>query len=561
DKEEIEMSASQDALNKLPANTDNLSPTELEDIQLQGSEFISVHPKQDSLKFVAPSAKYSLRKNIITANDVKFIRVADATVYLSDGEVVIEKKAKMQTLINTKIIANTTTRYHTILNATTNIYGKKDYSANGDYDYIDEQNMKQTIHFDVVTVDSSIQTYATGKIGITDGFTLSPAYDYTGDVKMVASNPFLYFDGSVKMKHECEKMAPNWINFSADINPNEIYIPISEAPMDINNNQLHASFMLTNDSAHIYPAFLNKHKNYSDTEMLKSSGFLYFDKSSKKYKISNKEKLIEFNLPGSYLSLSQSICNMYGEGKIDFGIDLGQIQFGSVGNINYDMELDNVAMDVFMLLNFFFNDKALEMMGNAVNTYATEPIEFDRDEYRKGMAELVGEEKANEFIANLSLGNFKKFPKELEQSLVISQMNMKFEPATHTFYSEGQIGISNVLKIQVHKFVDGQVEIIKKRSGDILTIYLELSENNWYFFTYRAGVMRTLSSNEEYNVLIRDMKPDDRKMNVEKGQTPYSFYPATTTVVKKFLKKYSEEVDDPENPDNTNDEEDPEEDY
>ncbi len=550
DKEEIEMSASSKAIDELSLKNDSLSPTELEDIQLEGSQFISIHPRQDSLNFVAPSAKYSIRKNIIKAKDVKFIRVADATVYPGDGKVVIEKKAKMQTLVDAKIIANTTSRFHTIYNATANIYGKKDYTASGDYEYIDEINRKQEIHFDVISVDSSIQTYATGKIGITAGFTLSPNFDYTGNVKMIASQQNLNFNGSAKMKHECEKIKPIWFKFNAEINPNEIYIPISETPSDINNNNVHAAFMMTNDSAHIYSTFLNKHKKYSDTEVVSASGFLHYDKSSGKYKISNKEKLTEFNLPGNYLSIHKSICNMYGEGKMNLGVSFGQVEHSAAGNISSSMDSTNVSLDIFLILDFFFNNKMLEIMADVINGVAVEPIDFERREFTKGMIELVGEEKASEFIANLSLGTFKKFPKELEKSIVFSELRMEFDPITHTYNSVGSIGISNIMKKQIHKFVDGHIEIIKKRSGDVITIYLELNETNWFYFQYKGGVMRTTSTNEQFNNIIREIKPDDRKLKVEKGEKPYSYYPATKVIVKKFLKKF-EIIEEEENTEDT----------
>ncbi|MFH2142786.1 MAG: hypothetical protein ABIJ97_10205 [Bacteroidota bacterium] len=558
DREEIEMSASKDALANLPANTENLSPSELEDIQLEGSEFISVHPRQDSLKFVAPSAKYNLRKKIITADKVKFIRVADATVYPSDGVVVIEKKASMKTLVNSKIIANTTTRFHSFYNATTNIYGKKDYTSSGDYDFIDETGAKQTIHFGVIGVDSTVQTYATGNIGIVDGFTISPYFEYTGKVKILASQENMYYDGSIKMKHECPKALPAWIQFNAQIDPKEIYIPIDSNPKDINNNDLHASFMITNDSAHIYPAFLNRHETYSDTEMLPVSGFLHFDKQSGKYKISHKEKLVEYKLPGPYMSIHRTACNIFGEGKMSLGVDFGQIKQISAGSINYDMSTDDADIELLYALDFFFNDKCLEMMAAAINTSQGNPVDFSRDIYSKSLMEIVGEQNTNEFLANLSLGNFKKFPKELEKSIVFSELKLKFDPLTKTYNSVGTLGISNILKTQLHKHVNGHVQIIKKRSGDKIILYMELDEVNWYYFEYNNGVMRVVSTNELFNNTIKEMKPEDRKLNVEKGEAQFTYYPSPSTIVKKFLKQFQEEddsdVEDPNNEEEIKDE-------
>ncbi len=561
DKDEIEMSASKKALANVPDNKANLSPTEMEDVQLKGSQFISIHPEQDSLTFVAPSAKYNLRKYIIAANEVKFIRVADATVYPSDGKVVIEKNAVMQTLKQSKIIANNTNRYHTIYDATTNIYGRKKYSSSGNYDYYDENKNKELIKFDVVSVDSTYQTYAKGKIGITEGFTLSPNFGFTGNITLQANEQFLTFDGYAKISHECQNLERYWVNFKSSINPNEIYIPVGDSLKEINNNKVHAGFYITNDSTHIYPAFLTKHKNYSDIPVLSSRGFLTFDKADSKYKISNKEKLVEFNLPGDYLSLHRSACNMYGEGKIDLGVDFGQMKIMSVGNINEDLVKSDISMELLLGIDFFIEGKCMDILTKDLNTYSgLEPVDLSRKVFEKGLAEIIGRDRANELISEYSLGKFKKMPKELEHTIMFTDLKLKWNTPTRSYIADTLIGIGSIGKEYVNKIVPGYLEVIKKRSGDIFTLYLELTDNVWYYFSYARGVMQVVSSNEEFNTVIKTLKPDQRKADADKGQKTYSYYPAAPTVKNKFLKrmrslKDNEEIietDENENKDNKN---------
>ena len=541
DKDELEMSASQKALAKLPENKENMSPTELEDIQLQGSKFISIHPDQDSLSFVAPSANYNLKKFIITANDVKYIRVADATVYTSDGKVVIEKNAVMQTLKESKIIANNTNRYHTIYNATTNIYGKKKYSSSGYYDYIDETNNKQVIKFDIVSVDSTYQTYAKGNIGITENFMLSPYFAFTGNVYLYANEQFLTFEGSTKISHECETLNRYWVNFKSQINPKEIYIPIGDTIRDINNNILVNGFVITNDSIHIYPAFLTKRKNYSDISICKAKGFLTFDKKDGKYKISNMEKLQEFNMPGDYLSIHRTACNMYGEGKINLGVNLGQVKLTTVGNVNSDLVKGDIQLSLLIGISFFIENKCMDIFTKDItNIGGLEPVDLTRNVFVKGLYELVGENKANELISEYSLGKFKKVPKELEHTIFISDINFKWNQKSKSYISDTLIGIGIVGKDYVNKIVNGYMEIVKKRSGDKFNLYLKLSDDVWYFFSYGNNLMQVLSSNEDFNTVVKNLKPEQRKLEVEKGQAPYSYFLASQSAVKKFVKRMQE---------------------
>ena len=540
DKEELMLSSTEKNLELQKVDTAGLSPTELEDVELVGSQFISLHPRQDSLNFFAPTANYNRRTGIITANDVKFIRVADATVYPGDGKVVVEKQAKMQTLKESKIRANNTTRYHHFFNCLTTIYGKKDYMASGDYNYIDETKSKQVIHFDVIAVDDSVQTYATGKIGVTEDFTLSPRFAYTGGVRLTASKEFLTFFGSTKINHECENLKRYWVNFEGEIDPEDIYIPINSKMKDINDNTIHSSIMMAHDSTGLYSAFLTPHLDYHDQELMSIEGYLHYDKSDGQYKIANKEKLTEFSLPGNFISLHPTICNVYTEGLLNLGVDFGQLKTQIAGNISNNMSKNTFKLDLVMVLDFFFSEKCMQVMAKELEAVALDPTEFGEDKYEKAIADIIGKEKAEKFLTSHSLGSFKKYPEELEKTMVITDIKLNWDVKTRTYLSDGEIGIGNLYKTQVNRLTEGIVEIVKKRSGDKITIYLEPSEGVFYYFSYMRGVLRVTSSNEEFNTIMKETKTDDRKMKIKKGEKTFMWYAASPKEAIKFKKKFEE---------------------
>ncbi|MCB0401170.1 MAG: hypothetical protein KDD41_03745, partial [Flavobacteriales bacterium] len=122
--------------------------TDASGVKLDGAQFISVHEDQDSLSFFSSKAKYDLKSKIIYADGVKFMNVADAMVYPDSGKVVIEKKAKMQTLNNSRVVASYVTQNHSIYNASINVFGKKKYAGSGYIDYIDEIEKSQTIYLE-----------------------------------------------------------------------------------------------------------------------------------------------------------------------------------------------------------------------------------------------------------------------------------------------------------------------------------------------------------------------------------------------------------------------------
>ena len=509
------------------------------DLDLEGPEFISVHPKQDSLRFQAPSAKYDLKKFVISARNVKYINVADAQVYPDSGNVYVDKNAVMRTFTNAKIVANTVTKFHNLYNCTVNAYGRKSYAGSGSYDYIDELSTKQTFYFSNISVDTTFQTYAETNIPETAKFTLSPNYDYKGRVKLKASNTFLVFDGAARISHDCPGMPKTWFKFESEIDPNSIYIPIAKDLFDASDKSIAASLMIAKDSLSFYPAFLSPKTSKSDISVLPSSGYLFYDKTSSEYRISNKEKLVERALPGNYLSLNTALCKIYGEGKIDLGADLGQVKIESFGNATHLLMNDSTKFEMIMSFSFFFDDGALEKMAEDIlGNKDLLPVEAARPVYEKGLREMLGKEAADKLISQLNLyGSFKKLPDELRKTLVLSDVKMRWNKDTRSYTSIGKIGIANINKTQINKYVNGQIEIVKKRTGDIITIYLELDYNNWYYFNYTREDMLAVSSNEVFNTIIKELKSDKRKNAGVGGLPDYNYNICPPSKKTQFLRK------------------------
>jgi hypothetical protein len=512
-----------------------------EDLDLEGPEFISVHPAQDSLSFQSPSAKYDLKKYVITAKDVKYINVADARIYPEKGDVIIDKDAVMRTFTNAKIVANSITKYHNLYNCTVNVFARKNYSGSGFYDYVDEIKTKQTFYFSNVSVDTTFQTFAETNIPDSSKFRLSPNFEYKGKVKLKATANYLVFDGAARISHDCAAIPKTWFKFESEINPNSIYIPIGKDPLDAAGKPIAASLMVTTDSTHFYSAFLSPKESNNDPYVLAADGFLFFDKGSREYRISNKEKLVERSLPGNYLSLNTAQCKVYGEGKVNLGGEFGQVKIESFGSAVHLLIPDSTIFDMLMSFDFFFDDGAIDKMSDAiVANVDLKPTDFSRPVFEKGMREMMGKEQADKLISQLNLyGSFKKFPDELKKTLFLTDVKMKWNKETRSYTSYGKLGIGNINKTQINKYVDGRVEIIKKRGGDILNIYLEMDANNWYYFNYTRGTMLAISSNEAFNTAIKELKPEKRQKDgdKEKKEPNYNFNITTTAKKTQFLRK------------------------
>jgi hypothetical protein len=507
------------------------------DLQLDAPEFISVDPKQDSLRFNAPAAKYNLRKYIINCINVPFINVADMRIFPDSGKVVIHKNAVMDTLKKAVIIANSVTKYHTIRNVTAAITGRKTYLAQGDYSYLDENDKPYNIHFAKIQPDTAGQTISEGEIPEKDNFKFNDFFSYAGKVYLKATNQFLYYDGGTRILHSC-RLGKSYLKFEGEVNPKEILIPIPKDAKDVNGNPVGSGIIYSPDTNMVYSAFISPRSvNKNDKDILVADGFLGFDRIKKEYRIASKEKLIETSLPGNYISLGTTNCLVYGEGKLDIGADFGQVKVMAAGNATHNTINDSTQFDLLMALEFFFDKSAMKKMATDFETYSSNltPLDFGRKTFEKGMAEILGKERGDKAMSELNLyGNYKKFPDELEKSIFLADVQMKYNKKTKSFISTGKIGVGNLFKSEIYRYVTGIVQIKKQKAGDMLDLYFELDQNTWYYFNYFKGVMSVVSSNQAFNTEVKEVK--DKKQKVDKGPS-YQFNTCSPTKKDQFVKK------------------------
>ena len=538
DAKEVEMSA---------GNQNAENDTSATGVTLTGSEFISVEPHQDSLRWKAPFARYSLKDYLIKAEKVALIQTADASVIPDSGKVVVERYAKIRTLKDARIIANNTTKYHSIYNADVNILGRKKYEGSGDYDYIDEKKVKHHFHFDKIAVDTTSQTYADGELANSEGFPLSPQFLFKGNVHLTAVQEFLTFSGYAMPNLRCDKIQKNWIRFTGEINPMNVNIPIS-SPVTDAGDKLSASISQTADSTGIYAAFLTPKQRSTDLEIINASGLLYYNKITEKFCITTKEKLEKPGAAGNFLSLDDKNCIVYGEGKVDFGSDLGQMELKTVGNVTNNLNNDSTNFKILAAVDFFFNEDALKVMSTQLSTNAMLKPTLDAGQltYERGITELVGKEKADKFIAELNLyGAFKKIPDELRHTFFITELKMIWDNNSKSYRSTGQIGIGSIDKVNINRRMNGFVEIVHKRSGDAFNIYLEPENGQWYFFSYSRGLLQAISSYSAFNEEINKVKPEKRVKKI-KDKPDFEYILSTDRAVKNFIRKMQPEKEEQE---------------
>ena len=520
--------------------TDTLSEDKLINYKSSGSEFVSTHPLQDSLRFFSRRATDDLNTNIISAEDVKMIRVADAAIFPDSGKVYIYPEAKIKPLEKANIIANINNKFHRFYDCNVSITSWKKYTGNGHYDYIDRENHRQQITFTGISVDIAGETVAEGNIFDTSRFFLSPEFEFQGTINLKASQRNLTFEGGFRPVLDCFPKALAWTYFSSDINPQQVMIPLEDPLRDIHFLKLGLGIMFSNTSNRVYPCFFQPKRSYSDSTICTSLGKIDYDISDGTYRIMQMDCRKDPTLPGNRLSLSTNDCAIHGSGKINLSMNSGALRMESWGTIDHYILPDSTKARVAIAVNFPFCEDCMTKFTTQLTATNLSGLVFSTSPYLEAMKTLLGKKEYDKVKSEMEMvGRFKRFPDELIHTMFLGDVRLRYDTLSKSWVSYGPIAIGSIGKVQVNKFVNGILEFQKKRNGDEFTFYFELTKNNWYFFNYRNNILMALSSDASFNDAVEaGVKSSAEAKRIAKLVKGYRYTIGTDRKRRDFLRKF-----------------------
>ena len=175
------------------------------------------------------------------------------------------------------------------------------------------------------------------------------------------------------------------------------------------------------------------------------------------------------------------------------------------------------------VLHFPFDESALKKISEALekNTELP-PLDINNTPFEKAIAEIMGTEKSDRLITEISLsGQFKKVPEELQKNFVFADLKWVWNANSETFHTTGPIGIATMDKKQIFKYVTGKIEIEKRKTADVMRFYLEIDRGLWYYFEYKLGQLTVISGDADFNKIITDLKDD--KKQFEENKVKFNF--------------------------------------
>jgi len=500
-------------------NEVDMNSSKVDELGLKGALFVSTTPGMDSLAFAAPIAKFVMKTKTIFWKGVEYIDVADARIKPGDKKVTIQKGAELDPLTNATVWVGKEMQTHVLTKADVRIFTSHDYNGTADYTYVDEMGTGQLIHFASVLSQNDI-TYASGKVEQISNFTMSPHFAFKGGVELQGNDPLLTFTGFTKIIHPCSNLINEWLNFESKIDPKDIMIPIGDNPKNDDDLPLFNGFLFASDSTGLYPAIFTKKKRFTDYEVLKVPGYLKYDRRNKEFRVGSKEKLADRNLSGPYLSFNTMNCTSYGEGRMDLGSKMGQVELKAAGHILYFPDSDSTELNLTLSINFPFPNELKKIMGNSFENLGGSSLDLKDEETVKYLTDMLDSTTSEKAFAGIKEdGKFKRLPKEFDRTLVFNKVKLSWWKRDKALQYSGESGLVVYDGEQILKPLNIMMELNRKPSGDLFSLLLIPEENKEFYFQYKAGTMQVYSSIKEFQQTLMALDAKDRQFTEKKGGT------------------------------------------
>ncbi|UOQ75811.1 hypothetical protein MUN84_14300 [Hymenobacter sp. 5516J-16] len=118
-------------------------------------------------------------------------------------------------------------------------------------------------------------------------------------------------------------------------------------------------------------------------------------------------------------------------------------------------------------------------------------------------------------------------------TVVLSQVNLRWNEKFKSWYSVGKIGLVSVGKKDINALIDGYIEIKKESTGDAVELYLEAEPQTWYYLKYSNNVMLAKAQHGSFDEIIGLKAKGDYNTATE-----YGFFLGDDMEVQTFLNHF-----------------------
>jgi hypothetical protein len=528
-------------------------------VPIENSYFYTTRKDLDSLSFFAEKAEYNLKTQQLKVSGIPDIIVADARITPENNEVLILENARIGTLKNTTIILDTLNGYHRLTQGVVDIISRKEFSGYATYQYVnflsDTFAIKMTnFHLEPIAPAegtkkssrknsiASMQTVGTGSVTEKESLVLGAGMYYKGDMTMYATRPALQLAGFVKLDIHKIKNYNTWIKYTQTGDETEVLVDFDNAVTE-EGKKATAGLHFGSADNELYITFVNEKKDDDDDNFFEPSGSLFYDKESKEYKIEDREKSAGNKLSGKVFAYNDETMQVRFEGPVKLFPPLKNFNVTATAIGSGSMQTNEIKMNSLIAVDTDIPATALDLMAKDLqNVIKNESIAEglgDQTDLLYKIADIVGERSAKDYETKSAQGyvSLATLP-PLLKPLVISDVNLKWSQKQKAFFSEGNIGISNIEKNDINGAFEGFLEVKKNEDGSpVFNLFIKASPDSWYYFGFEDNRILVHSSNSDFNSIISKKTTAGKAKVGEVAFVPGS-EDETLAFVNRFRKAY-----------------------
>jgi hypothetical protein len=165
--------------------------------------------------------------------------------------------------------------------------------------------------------------------------------------------------------------------------------------------------------------------------------------------------------------------------------------------------------------------------------------DWANDYMNEGLNRLMSQKDKNDYY---SASTEYRMPKELRQTFVFDEIDFSYDKNSRAFRSKNGLGISSIAGEPVHKFLDGVLELRKRRGGDQFSLYL--NSDTEHFLYFKRNVLRYYSTDKTFLNKILSLDVKKRSLPPKDGNPYFTFTTTSQGNMLRFLDGLDEQEDD-----------------
>jgi len=542
-------------------NLDNrkITMTKPDNVVLENSYFYSTREELDSLAFNGSQAEYDIDSLKLYIQGIPNIKVADAMIIPEGNEITIYENSRIGTLTNTTLVIDTLNQYHTMIDGTIDIKSRTKFTGDASYQFVNARADTFRIKFgkfELVEDESrrrnrDLYTLSSGSVTEEDNLIISPGMIFKGQATMYAVKKPLELEGEVKLDFNNRENYNTWINYNSNEEQRTDIAFDFKSAETTTGEPLTAGLHFSQRDDSLYHTFITDKITPADNDFFIPNGILSYNFEKEYYQIVDTLKTTGENYAGKVFTYNENNGDITFEGPVKFvtNREAFQMQTAAIGKGN--IYRGDYEANTFMALEIDMPSQASAAMAtdifDVVERLVLPEANDDQATLLYKAAEIIGENNAKEFEKR----NQEEYvplwgvSNNLIQNLVISNINLKYNSKHKAWYSDGKIGISNILRQDINAKVDGFLEMKKTEDGDMFNMFLQVSAGSWYHFSYYDNRLILSSSNPEFNDIVAG------KTNVNKAKLgEYVFVPGDVAEALSYVNRFRKDylgLDDPYN--------------